>query len=56
MNEETNPVCIFATGLSFEPYGIDHLVDATGHHRLPLDPEFLRRRCILKWETTLTNR
>ena len=27
-------------GLCFESYGIDHLVDADGHHRLPLDPEF----------------
>lgn len=27
-------------GLRFAPYGIDHLVDTDGHHRLPLDPEF----------------
>jgi hypothetical protein len=40
MNEEINSVCDFAAGLRFEPYGIDHLVDAFGHHRLPLDPEF----------------
>ena len=28
------------SGLRFESYGIDHLVDASGHHHLPLDPEF----------------
>jgi AraC-like DNA-binding protein len=27
-------------GLYFEPYAIDQLVDASRHHRLPLDPEF----------------
>jgi AraC-like DNA-binding protein len=30
----------FAAGLRFEPYAIDQLVDASRHHRLPLDPEF----------------
>lgn len=30
----------FAVGLRFEPYAIDQLVDASRHHRLPLDPEF----------------
>src|SRR5262249_883347 len=30
----------FAAGLYFEPYAIDQLVDASRHHRLPLDPEF----------------
>jgi AraC-like DNA-binding protein len=40
MTEEINTICSFAAGLRFEPYGIDHLVDAFGHHRLPLDPEF----------------
>jgi AraC-like DNA-binding protein len=40
MNEEPHSVCSFARWLRFEPYGIDHLVDAFGHHRLPLDPEF----------------
>src|SRR5215470_15472898 len=29
-----------AEGLRFEPLVIDHLVDASGHHHLPLDPEF----------------
>jgi len=28
----------FAAGLYFEPYAIDQLVDASRHHRLPLDP------------------
>ena len=30
----------FAAGLYFEPYAIDQLVDASRHHRLPLDPAF----------------
>lgn len=29
-----------AHGLRFEPYAIDHLVDAFRHHHLSLDPEF----------------
>ena len=32
--------CGLVEGLRFEPYGIDHLVDAFRHHHLALDLEF----------------
>lgn len=40
MKAEGNDESIFAKGLSFEPYAIDHLIDASHHHHLPLDAEF----------------
>jgi AraC-like DNA-binding protein/mannose-6-phosphate isomerase-like protein (cupin superfamily) len=40
MATETGKGISLAEGVHFEPLIIDHLVDATGHHHLPLDPEF----------------
>ncbi|MEK7833907.1 MAG: helix-turn-helix domain-containing protein [Acidobacteriota bacterium] len=40
MKAKGNLECGFAEGLRFEPYAIDHLVDAFRHHHLSLDPEF----------------
>ena len=40
LKEKTKVELSSTGGLRFTPYEIDHLVDAEGHHHLPLDPEF----------------
>jgi mannose-6-phosphate isomerase-like protein (cupin superfamily) len=40
LKEKTKVDLSSTGGLRFNPYEIDHLVDAEGHHHLPLDPEF----------------